>query len=234
MGVVTDDGNLCIVTEYLPGGSLFNLLHDPSQSLTWQDQFLQFAIDICEGMAYMHAQTPPILHRDLKSPNILITEYGTTAKIADFGFARKFASTMSSKGTQRWCAPEILSGDSFYTEKVDDFSQYNTYINVIVLWEMCTREIPYAKERGEVLRVKIVNDNHRPSFPSNMPNILEDIYEECVSSMHTARPNFAYLLTKLRGRVTQKIQSSNRSYPVNHPKYCQCLIHRGRRSELYQ
>ncbi|OQR82129.1 kinase [Thraustotheca clavata] len=138
MGFSLDPTNkICIVTEFLGGGSLFELLHKPAQSLTWRDNLLQYAIDICEGMAYMHAQTPQILHRDLKSPNILITENGTTAKIADFGFARMYAEVMSTRGTPRWMAPEVLSGNSEYTEKVDVFSFG------IVLWEMCTRAIPY-------------------------------------------------------------------------------------------
>ncbi|OQS03922.1 kinase, partial [Thraustotheca clavata] len=73
MGFSLDQSNnICIVTEYLGGGSLFRLLHTPSFSLTWRNHLLQYAIDICEGMAYMHAQSSPLLHRDLKSPNILI------------------------------------------------------------------------------------------------------------------------------------------------------------------
>ncbi|OQS03921.1 kinase [Thraustotheca clavata] len=229
MGVATDtDGNLCIVSEYLSGGSLFNLLHSPNQQLTWRDNLLQYAIDLCQGMAYIHAQNPRVLHRDLKSANILIAGQ-STVKIADIGLARTSADVMSSKGTERWCAPEILSGNSHYTEKVD------VYSFGIVLWEMCTCAIPYQHDRAEGLAARIINDDYRPEFPNTMPTMLRDIYEDCVSSKPVGRPDFAYLLTKFRGnKMSNEIESRNGSYPVIHPNDCLCLMRRGNTATRYQ
>ncbi len=65
-------------------------------------------LDSCRGLAYLHNQVPPILHRDLKSANVLISET-FVAKISDFGIARQLQiQTMTQRvGTTRWTAPEV-------------------------------------------------------------------------------------------------------------------------------
>lgn len=71
MGMCFEHPNYCIVTEYMGGGDLFNLLHKKNVSLT-PKQLKQFAIDISSGLAYLHQMKPMIVHRDLKSLNILV------------------------------------------------------------------------------------------------------------------------------------------------------------------
>ncbi|OQS03918.1 kinase [Thraustotheca clavata] len=225
LGISIDPNNICIVTEYLGRGSLLNVLHYSTKKLTWFNYLLQYAIDICEGMAYMHGQMPPLLHRDLKSANILISGDGKTAKIADLGFARIYAEVMSARGTERWCAPEILSGNANYSENVD------VYSFGILLWEMCTRAIPYQNQNGAELKKKIVNDNLRPEFPDTMPEVLRDIYELCVSAMPPDRPSFLQLLTRLRGNVAEIVRSDD-PYPVLHPEFCICNGYQGSLSNL--
>ena len=82
-------GRPFIVTEYVSRGSLYGILHDPSTELCHFDR-LRFGVDISKGMAYLHASRPPRIHRDLKSPNLLVTDKWTV-KIADFGTARFLA-----------------------------------------------------------------------------------------------------------------------------------------------
>lgn len=55
----------CIVTEYMPRGSLFQLIHDSSVDLSWS-MVRKISLDICKGMSYLHGCTPPLIHRDLK------------------------------------------------------------------------------------------------------------------------------------------------------------------------
>ncbi|CAK0826267.1 unnamed protein product [Prorocentrum cordatum] len=82
-----------LVLELCRGGALFNLLHLSERQISMRQQ-LKLAEDVSEGMAYLHRQTPQIMHRDLKSLNVLLHEPVTSlhdvplAKVTDFGLAR--------------------------------------------------------------------------------------------------------------------------------------------------
>ena len=66
MGGCTSTSNLCIVTEYLANGSLFDYIGDPTRPrFTWT-QTVKVASEIARGMAFLHNNSPPIIHRDLK------------------------------------------------------------------------------------------------------------------------------------------------------------------------
>uniref|UniRef100_A0A0G4GY53 Protein kinase domain-containing protein n=1 Tax=Chromera velia CCMP2878 TaxID=1169474 RepID=A0A0G4GY53_9ALVE len=92
MGACTSP-HFCIVTELCKGGDLYALLHTPGMTLSWQ-QKLKIALDVASGCAFMHSQDPPIIHRDLKSLNVLLvapikrTDDVPQAKVNDFGLAR--------------------------------------------------------------------------------------------------------------------------------------------------
>ena len=62
----------CYVTEFLERGDLYTVLRDAKLKLSWADPLIKMAVDSCRGMAYLHSMTPPIIHRDLKSMNILV------------------------------------------------------------------------------------------------------------------------------------------------------------------
>lgn len=64
---------ICIITEYMPRGSLFKILHDNTVILPW-DLRIRIACDICKGMNYLHKCDPIIIHRDLKSHNLLVDD----------------------------------------------------------------------------------------------------------------------------------------------------------------
>ena len=97
-----------IVTELCANGDLFDYLrgvpHPPFLSM------LEIMLGIAKGLEYLHTRTPSIIHRDIKSSNVLITAQGV-AKINDFGLARVKTSTKSVirslVGTVNWQAPEL-------------------------------------------------------------------------------------------------------------------------------
>uniref|UniRef100_A0A8C3I4F8 mitogen-activated protein kinase kinase kinase n=1 Tax=Chrysemys picta bellii TaxID=8478 RepID=A0A8C3I4F8_CHRPI len=107
--------NLCLVMEYARGGALNRALAGrkvpPHVLVNW-------AVQIARGMNYLHNEAVvPIIHRDLKSINVLILEKmedgelgGRTLKITDFGLAREWHKTtkMSAAGTYAWMAPEVI------------------------------------------------------------------------------------------------------------------------------
>ncbi|XP_023763485.2 uncharacterized protein LOC111911948 [Lactuca sativa] len=113
MGSVTSTPHLCIVTEFLPRGSLFRILQRNTTQLDWKRR-LHMAMDIARGMNYLHRCNPPIVHRDLKSSNLLVDK-NWTVKVGDFGLSRvkhhTYLKTKSGRGTPQWMAPEILRNE---------------------------------------------------------------------------------------------------------------------------
>ncbi|XP_065173211.1 probable tyrosine-protein kinase DDB_G0283397 [Atheta coriaria] len=141
IGVLYKERKLHLVTEYIAGGTLTELLHDDKQILAWQ-QRVSFARDIAAGMAYLHSMN--IIHRDLNSHNCLVRE-DKTVIVADFGLARIISQNTDSirrspnhkcnnqqkrnerkkrytvVGNPYWMAPEMMKGNK-YDEKFDIFS----------------------------------------------------------------------------------------------------------------
>ncbi|KAM0866057.1 hypothetical protein ACQ4PT_042855 [Festuca glaucescens] len=110
MGAVTQAPNLSIVTEYLSRGSLYRLLHRHGARENLDERrCLSMAFDVAKGMNYLHKRNPPIVHRDLKSPNLLVDKK-YTVKVCDFGLSRLKANTfLSSKTCSRDCKLYTLS-----------------------------------------------------------------------------------------------------------------------------
>ena len=99
------------------------------------------ALETARGVHYLHSFKPPILHRDLKSLNLLLDEC-FRIKLADFGWTRVMAESMTGKiGTYQWMAPEVINNEK-YTEKAD------VYSFGIILWEIASREPPYKNING--------------------------------------------------------------------------------------
>ncbi|KAJ0410887.1 hypothetical protein ATCC90586_004408 [Pythium insidiosum] len=133
--------DLHVVTELLDGGDLRSLLARYKQQRAptgFNAAKLRIASHIAEALTYLHSRTPAILHRDLKSNNVLLTKEPLSAKLVDFGVARPHAeSTLTvGVGTLRWMAPEVMLGGR-YAAAADVFSFG------IVLSELDTHELPY-------------------------------------------------------------------------------------------
>lgn len=145
LGACLDGPAVCYVTEYIPGGNLFELLKKESV-LGWPKK-TGMAIEIARGMQYLHAHK--ILHGDLKSLNLLVDE-NYHIKVADFGLSKIIEDTPAEdaepnsggsrrkyKGTLTWQGPEVVNESSEYTEKSD------VYSFGIVLWELISHRAPY-------------------------------------------------------------------------------------------
>lgn len=115
-----------IVSEFCSGGTLYDLIHDPLNQLTWR-QRIKILLDIAQGMEYLHSFVPMVLHRDLKSTNVLLAKRITSpsqrpvAKVADFGLSRTLNVSSAAQmtcgvGTWRWMAPEVLRESSYDDE----------------------------------------------------------------------------------------------------------------------
>ena len=79
--------NVCIVCEVVERGDLSGVVHDPMIALTWQDPQLRMMMDITSAIGFLHSRSPPVLHRDVKPDNALVTNC-FTCKLTDFGVSK--------------------------------------------------------------------------------------------------------------------------------------------------
>ena len=203
MGAIAEPFNLSIVTEFCKGGNLFELLYKkPNVNLTWELK-KKILLQIAIGMNYLHTNNPPVLHRDLKSLNILLTNNiekdsdTTDIKISDFGLSRLYQKSciMSGNlGTCYWMAPEIIVNKK-YTTKVDVYS-YG-----IIIWEMCTRKIPYSCMSQQHIQFYVSVKKGRPNLkiiPNNTPPKIVQLMQMCWEHEPDNRPTFDYIVDFLR------------------------------------
>ncbi|RLN91388.1 hypothetical protein BBJ28_00022136 [Nothophytophthora sp. Chile5] len=194
--------------RFLERGDLFAVLRNPENRLTWAKPILRMTIDTSRGMAYLHSMKPPIIHRDLKSMNILVSStWGT--KVSDFGLSREKSvdETMSVTGTPLWLPPEMIRGER-YTEKAD------VYSFGIVLAELDTRKIPYhdikakgarnRKVSGSTLMHMVAYENLRPSLSKNCMDSVRELYTRCTSDDQSVRPTFEEIVQFLENNVRKE------------------------------
>lgn len=196
--------DMCAITEYMAKGDLYGFLKRKVGQLNWRDHKIYLAEDVADALVYLHSLTPKVIHRDLKSKNILLDD-AFRAKLSDFGISRErsLEETMTAGvGTIYWTAPEVLMGKK-YTEKADIFSFG------IVMSELDTHEVPYADQRDaagkKIQGMKIVQmvlkKGLRPTFTPTCPPIVHELAQRCLDAEPENRPDALELL-----RLVQDIQ----------------------------
>lgn len=195
MGAVTQPPNLSIVTEYLSRGSLYRLLHRPgAKEVLDERRRLSMAYDVAKGMNYLHKRNPPIVHRDLKSPNLLVDKK-YTVKVCDFGLSRlkanTFLSSKSAAGTPEWMAPEVLR-DEPSNEKSDIYSFG------VIMWEIATLQQPWGNLNPAQVVAAVGFKHKRLEIPRNLNPQIAAIIEACWANEPWKRPSFASIMDSLR------------------------------------
>ncbi|CAM8915176.1 unnamed protein product [Rhodiola kirilowii] len=193
MGAVTVGHRLCIVTEYLPRGSLFQLLRKKTVNLDWRRR-VNMAMDIAQGMNYLHHSNPPIVHRDLKSSNLLVDK-NWNVKVGDFGLSQlkleTYLLTKTGKGTPQWMAPESLRHEP--SDEKSDVYSYG-----VILWELATGNVPW-EDLNPMQVIGVVGfKNQCLQIPNDMNPHWASIIESCWLSDPRSRPTFLELLQMLR------------------------------------
>ncbi|XP_028774557.1 serine/threonine-protein kinase STY17 isoform X2 [Neltuma alba] len=190
IGACTQPPNLCIVTEFMSRGSVYDFLHK-QRGVFKLPSLLKVAIDVSKGMNYLHQNN--IIHRDLKTANLLMDE-NEVVKVADFGVARVQTQSgvmTAETGTYRWMAPEVIEHKP-YDQKADVFSFG------IALWELLTGELPYAYLSPLQAAVGVVQKGLRPSIPKNAHPGLSELLQRCWQQDPIERPNFSEILEILQ------------------------------------
>ncbi|KAL2231719.1 UNVERIFIED_CONTAM: Serine/threonine-protein kinase STY46 [Sesamum indicum] len=196
IGACTRPPNLCIVTEYMSGGSVYDYLHKQKGSFKLP-ALLKVAIDVSKGMNYLHQNN--IIHRDLKAANLLMDE-NEVVKVGDFGVARVKAQTgvmTAETGTYRWMAPEVIEHKP-YDHKADVFSFG------VVLWELLTGKLPYEYLTPLQAAVGVVQKGLRPTIPKHTHPKLVELLERCWQQDPTLRPDFSEV-TEILKQISKEL-----------------------------
>ncbi len=173
-GAVMDSAPYCMVMD-LMNQSLYQLLQNP-EDIPWPDRY-RFGREIGEGLHYLHQQN--ILHRDLKSENIMLDKK-QQIKLSDFGSAQfipRGATQLrmtNAGGSYQWMAPEILSGDAKHPAPFSKESDIYAY--AMILWEIAQRKIPFS-ERTKYQIMAIFARNERLPFTHETPPIFKQVIE---------------------------------------------------------
>ncbi|KAK8597564.1 hypothetical protein V6N13_094967 [Hibiscus sabdariffa] len=160
--------------ESFPGGSLYKLLHRSNPQLD-ERRRMRMALDVAKGMNYLHTSNPTIVHRDLKTPNLLVDK-NWVVKVCDFGLSRMkhhtFLSSKSTAGTPEWMAPEILRNEPA-NEKCD------VYSFGVILWELATLCIPWKGLNPMQVVGAVGFQNRRLEIPKDIDPMVAQIIRDC-------------------------------------------------------
>eukprot|EP00045_Choanoeca_perplexa_P016126 m.213516 g.213516 ORF g.213516 m.213516 type:complete len:530 (+) comp17177_c0_seq2:1882-3471(+) len=202
-----------MVLEYLPLGSVFDLLHNCTMEVD-STITMPIARDIITGMSYLHGFLPAIVHADLKSANVLI-DVNFRARLTDFGLTHR--RSLGQAGTPYWMSPELLRMEHCTPTKESD-----VYAFGIVLFELITRQVPFAEVDYETAIASIIQASppFRPTIPSyiNAPAALVTLMHECWDEDFEARPSFMAIGEKFDRRRLASYNQSFNNNPGSAPK----------------
>lgn len=220
VGYCNEKENIALVYEYMANGNLKDqLLENSTNMLNWRAR-LQIAVDAAQGLEYLHnGCRPPIVHRDLKSSNILLTE-NLQAKIADFGLSKAFANegdshvTTVPAGTPGYIDPEFRASGNL--NKKSDVYSFG-----ILLCELITGQPPFIRghqghthilqwvsplvERGDIQ--SIIDPRLQGEFSTNCAWKALEIALSCVPPTSIQRPDMSDILGELKECLAMEMSS---------------------------
>ena len=217
-GITKTPEGEAIVMEYAANGSLYQFLdltrkRHLESSFSWK-QRLKIAQDITRGLLLMHENK--ILHRDMKSLNVLLGE-NMEAKISDFGLSQIKSKSQTTTtglhvinnayGSLLWKAPETFSINNPYSDKAD------IYALGIIFWEISTCQVPYEGNDARTIESSVLR-GERLRIPSSCPSGFKRLIEECWSHDPKDRP----LVNDVFDRLSDiAAQITDQEYLINDP-----------------
>mgnify|MGYP000982516575 CR=1 FL=1 len=210
---ITSSGQLSVITDYLMRGSVFQLLH-PTPTPAGQlaigvplPRVLAMCMmgDCARGMGYLHSLSPSIIHRDLKSQNLLVAP-DFSVQVADFGLSREclHQAAMTRVGSVQWAAPEVLLGQS-YSHKCDLWSFG------VVCWEVLTARVPFDGMSPATVATQVAMEGMRLPVPPGVSIRLLRLIARCWSEQPEHRPEFGTLEVELQGVVNELLDEEGRA-----------------------
>ncbi|CAN0534157.1 unnamed protein product, partial [Ectocarpus sp. 12 AP-2014] len=203
--------HLCLVVELASGGSLQQYLHSAIDPLGHALQ-AAFLYDIARGMTFLHGKG--ILHRDLKSANVLMFTNGRL-KLCDFGLSKvktdlSSRSTRGAVGTTQWMSPEVIGGSS--ANEVTDVYSFG-----VLCFEVITRTEPFKGKIPAQVIYAVLYMNERPQIPeggSASPEVVP-LMEQCWRQDPAERPEgFKPVVRALASVVSRVGDPRNHNAPT--------------------
>lgn len=186
-----------IITEYLPNGSLKQLLDKEKNSLADSDwnptKKYICLLGIADAMRYLHKHS--ILHRDLKPENILIDE-NYYPRVCDFGFSKCFSEVLTRSvqlsmtgniGTPLYMAPELMNDENHFSPSID------VYSFALIACEIVTGEEPFYQNGKKITTLQLykkVMDGDRPNLNEFVTDQMKELISKCWSQNPLDRPSF--------------------------------------------
>ncbi|KAJ8276905.1 hypothetical protein GJAV_G00069220 [Gymnothorax javanicus] len=208
-GVCNEPEFFCIVTEFMSNGSLDQFLHETDlyPQLAWSLR-LRVLYEIALGVNFLHNMTPPLLHQDLKTQNILL-DAEFHVKIADFGLSKWRQLSISKASGSK---PPEMGGTVIYMppEKYEPSKtrpadvKHDMYSYAIIMWEVLSRRIPFEDATNPMQIMFSVLRGHRPdtgpeSLDPHIPcrETLIQLMTRGWTSLPEERPSFLQCLMEL-------------------------------------
>lgn len=190
---------LAIILEFMPGGSLYRAIHRRRRNNLGPFPMLKslwIAFGVAQGLEYLHSQRPKIIHRDLKSPNVLLGTNVREVKITDFGLSRLLRESQVHTrpgGTPEWMAPELLRQDPF-----DELS--DVYSFGVILWELLMCEKPWKDDHPMQIVFKVGSRGEKLETPPPELCILpiREVIVKCFADDPKSRPTASDIVNVLR------------------------------------
>eukprot|EP00927_Polykrikos_kofoidii_P023739 TRINITY_DN21765_c0_g1_i1.p1 TRINITY_DN21765_c0_g1~~TRINITY_DN21765_c0_g1_i1.p1 ORF type:complete len:842 (+),score=98.49 TRINITY_DN21765_c0_g1_i1:100-2625(+) len=187
MGHDTIDGSLYIYLEYMPGGSITQIL---CQFGALDESLIAtYTRDVLQGLDYLHTRQPKVLHRDIKGANILVG-LESRVKLSDFGCSKRTADTLSQslRGSIPWMAPEVIQ-QTGYGRRSDVWS-----LGCVVI-EMATAKHPWGQfDNPMAAMVKIGMSKEIPPTPKTVSETCQNFIGRCTQRDKNLRPTADELL----------------------------------------
>jgi len=181
------------ICEYYPEGSLY----DANKSRAAEEiprsgpLLLSWAAGLASAIAYLHTLPAPVIHRNIKSSNVMFAKHGTQVALSDFSTACVSNDDLTpAVGSLRWMAPEIAN-EQLYSELSD------VYSFGMVLHEMVAAAVPFEQLTSTQACLTAMAGK-RPSMPAHCPPWLATLAARCWDASPKSRPSSTKVHTYLR------------------------------------